>query len=126
MYAVPSMSGLMTSNTKEQRNNKTTKTTTTAASNQSIKPKNNNNNNNKNNRQKRTNKAKKNTTLNEDSRQGNHTRKKSFTSYKFALIQLLIPGPVRAAMPNDMETTTAGRPVDSKFEVTTESNDDDV
>ena len=25
MYAVPSMSGLMTSNTKEQRNNKTTK-----------------------------------------------------------------------------------------------------
>ena len=76
MYAVPSMSGLMTSNTKEQRNNKTTKTTTTAASNQSIKPKNNNNNNNKNNRQKRTNKAKKNTELNEDSRQGNHTRKK--------------------------------------------------
>ena len=123
MYAVPSMSGLMTSNAKEQRNNKTT---TTAASNQSIKPKNNNNNNNKNNRQKRTNKAKENTTLNEDSRQGNHTRKKSFSSYKFALIQLLIPGPVPAAMPNDMETTTAGRPVDSKFEVTTESNDDDV
>ena len=27
-------------------------------------------------------------------------------------------------MPNDMETTTAGRPVDSKFEVTTQSNDD--
>ena len=124
MYAVPSMSGLMTSNAKEQRNNKTTTTTTAAASNQSIKPK--NNNNNKNNRQKRTNKAKKNTTLNEDSRQGNHTRKKSFSSYKFALIQLLIPGPVPAAMPNDMETTTAGRPVDSKFEATTESNDDDV
>ena len=39
MYAVPSMLGLMTSNTKEHRNNKTTKTTTTAASNQSIKPK---------------------------------------------------------------------------------------
>ena len=124
MYTVPSMSGLMTSNAKEQRNNKTTTTTTAAASNQSIKPK--NNNNNKNNRQKRTNKAKKNTTLNEDSRQGNHTRKKSFSSHKFALIQLLIPGPVPAAMPNDMETTTAGRPVDSKFEVTTESNDDDV
>ena len=123
MYAVPSMSGLMTSNAKEQRNNKTT---TTAASNQSIKPKNNNNNNNKNNRQKRTNKAKKNTTLNEDSRKGNHTRKKSFSSYKFALIQLLIPVPVPAAMPNDMETTTAGRPVDSKFEMTTESNDNDV
>ena len=122
MYAVPSMSGLMTSNTKEQRNNKRTKTTTTAASNQSIKPK----NNNKNNRQKRTNKAKKNTTLNEDSRKGNHTRKKSFSSYKFALIQLLIPVPVPAAMPNDMETTTAGRPVDSKFEMATESNDNDV
>ena len=36
MYAVPSLSGLMTSNKKQQRNNKTT---TTAATNQSIKPK---------------------------------------------------------------------------------------
>ena len=36
MYAVPSISGLMTSNKRQQRNNKTT---TTAATNQSIKPK---------------------------------------------------------------------------------------
>ena len=36
MYAVHSISGLMTSNKKQQRNNKTT---TTAATNQSIKPK---------------------------------------------------------------------------------------
>ena len=38
MYAVPSISGLMTSNKRQQRNNKTT---TTAATNQSIKPKKN-------------------------------------------------------------------------------------
>ena len=38
MYAIPSISGLMTSNKKQQRNNKTT---TTAATNQSIKPKKN-------------------------------------------------------------------------------------
>ena len=36
MYAVPSISGLMTSNKRQQRNNKTA---TTAATNQSIKPK---------------------------------------------------------------------------------------
>ena len=36
MYAVPSISGLMTSNKRQQRNNKTT---TTADTNQSIKPK---------------------------------------------------------------------------------------
>ena len=36
MYAVPSISGLMTSNKRQQRKNKTT---TTAATNQSIKPK---------------------------------------------------------------------------------------
>ena len=36
MYAVPSISGLMTSNKRQQRKNKTT---TTAATNQSVKPK---------------------------------------------------------------------------------------
>ena len=38
MYAVPSISGLMTSNKRQQIKNKTT---TTAATNQSIKPKKN-------------------------------------------------------------------------------------
>ena len=55
---------------------------------------------------------------------GTSQQKKSFTSYNFSLTQFLIPGQVPAAMPSDMETTTAGRPADSKFEVTTESNDD--
>ena len=58
-------------------------------------------------------------------RDRNRLTKKSFISYNFSLTQLLIPGPVPAAMPSDMETTRAGRPVDSKFEGTTESNDDD-
>ena len=108
MYAVHSISGLMTSNKKQQRNNKTT---TTAATNQSIKP--------KKNKQKKYN-------IKRGFVTGKSHEEKSFTSYKSSLIQLLIPGPVPAAMPSDMETTTAGRPVDSKFEVTTESNDNDV
>ena len=58
-------------------------------------------------------------------RDRNRLPKKLFISYNFSLTQLLIPGPVPAAMPSDMETTRAGRPVDSKFEGTTESNDDD-
>ena len=58
-------------------------------------------------------------------RDRNRLTKKSFISYNFSLTQLLIPGPVPTAMPSDMETTRAGRPVDSKFEGTTESNDDD-
>ena len=109
MYAVHSISGLMTSNKKQQRNNKTT---TTAATNQSIKPK-------KKNKQKKYN-------IKRGFVTGKSHEEKSFTSYKSSLIQLLIPGPVPAAMPSDMETTTAGRPVDSKFEETTESNDDDI
>ena len=112
MYAVPSISGLMTSNKRQQRNNKTT---TTAATNQSIKPK----------KKKQRNKQKK-YNIKRGFVTGKSHEEKSFTSYKFSLIQLLIPGPVPAAMPSDMETTTAGRPVDSKFEVTTESNDNDV
>ena len=110
MYAVPCISGLMTSNKRQQRNNKTT----TAATNQSIKPK-----KKQRNEQKKYN-------IKRGFVTGKSHEEKSFTSYKFSLIQLLIPGPVPAAMPSDMETTTAGRPVDSKFEETTESNDDDI
>ena len=72
-------------------------------------------NKNKNKKQKQKNRI----------RDRNRLTKKSFISYNFSLTQLLIPGPVPAAMPSDMETTRAGRPVDSKFEGTTESTDDD-
>ena len=71
MYAVPSISGLMTSNKRQQRNNKTT---TTAATNQSIKPK-----------KKQRNKQKK-YNIKRGFVTGKSHEEKSFTSYKFSLI----------------------------------------
>ena len=70
MYAVPSISGLMTSNKRQQRNNKRT---TTAATNQSIKPK------------KQTNKQTK-YNIKRGFVTGKSHEEKSFTSYKFSLI----------------------------------------
>ena len=71
MYAVPSISGLMTSNKRQQRNNKTT---TTAATNQSIKQK-----------KKQRNKQKK-YNIKRGFVTGKSHEEKSFTSYKFSLI----------------------------------------
>ena len=71
MYAVPSISGLMTSNKRQQRNNKTT---TTADTNQSIKHQ----------KSKQTYKTKYN--LKRGFVTGKSHEEKSFTSYKFSLI----------------------------------------